>query len=248
MLAFAGIPVRYISAFILNMAVTRALSRSSSESPSALHLRAYEEIKRLIVSGEFPPDSFLSERQLAARLGMSKTPVHIALKRIEAEGFVVISPQQGIVVRGLAPADILDHYELREAIEGFVVRKLAGTLDATKAAALRRSLRDQEGALESGDLARCLELDADFHLLLASFLGNRQVTLAMSHLHDKIRLVILRVSSLHRARFEESVREHAEIAGHVLDGDADAAEAALVAHLEAGKRQILSRSESFRAA
>ena len=149
------------------------LSQIPAAAPvSPLHLRAYEEIKRLIVSGEFPPDTFLSERQLAARLGMSKTPVHIALKRIETEGFVVISPQQGIVVRGLAPADILDQYELREAIESFVVRKLAGTLDAPRVALLRQSLSEQEAALRGGDFARCLELDAAFHLLLASLLGN----------------------------------------------------------------------------
>lgn len=225
---------------------------AQSEPPLAvvlpLHTRAYEEIKRLIVSGEFPPDSFLSERQLAQRLGMSKTPIHIALKRIEAEGFIVISPQQGIVVRGLAPSDILDHYELREAIEGFVVRKLAGKLDDEQSAALRRSLSDQDEALKSGDLARCLELDASFHLLLASFLGNRLVLESMEQLQDKIRLVILRVSSLHRARFKESVAEHGLIAGHLFSGDADAAEKALIDHLEAGKRQILSRGKPSRQA
>jgi len=205
-----------------------------------LHQRAYEEIKHLIVSGEFPADSFLSERQLAQRLGMSKTPVHIALKRIEAEGFVLISPQQGIVVRGLAPSDILDQYELREAIEGLIVRKLAGRLDERQTVSLQRSIREQEEALRSGDLARCLELDAAFHLLLATFLGNRQILATMEQLHDKIRLVILRVSSLHRARFEESVQEHGIIAGHLISGKAREAEQALLDHLEAGKRQILA--------
>ena len=58
---------------------------ATANGSSSLHQHAYEEIKRLIVTGEFPPDTFLSERQLAQRLGMSKTPVHIALKRIEAE-------------------------------------------------------------------------------------------------------------------------------------------------------------------
>jgi len=213
---------------------------ADSPTPLPLHQRAYEEIKQLIVSGEFPADSFLSERQLAQRLGMSKTPVHIALKRIEAEGFVLISPQQGIVVRGLAPSDILDHYELREAIEGLIVRKLAGRLDETQTTALQCSIREQEASLRSGDLARCLELDAAFHLLLASFLGNREILATMEQLHDKIRLVILRVSSLHRPRFEESVHEHSIIVDHLLSGNAVEADRALLEHLEAGKRQILA--------
>jgi DNA-binding GntR family transcriptional regulator len=214
---------------------------SPANGCSSLHQRAYEEIKRLIVTGEFPPDTFLSERQLAQRLEMSKTPVHIALKRIEAEGFVAISPQQGVVVRGLSPDDILDHYELREALEGFVARRLAGRLDPTGAAALREAIAAQEKALGKGDLARCLELDADFHLLLARLLGNRQILSAMEQLHDRIRLVILRVGTLHRERFEESVREHAEIAGHLLAGEPEAAEVAMIEHLEAGKRRILLR-------
>jgi DNA-binding GntR family transcriptional regulator len=209
-------------------------------APLPLHQRAYEEIKRFIVSGEYPPDSFLSERQLAQRLGMSKTPVHIALKRIEAEGFVLISPQQGIVVRALAPSDILDHYELREAIEGLIVRKLAGRLDQRQTSTLQRSIQEQEDALRNGDLARCLELDAAFHLLLASFLGNRLILATMEQLQDKIRLVILRVSSLHRPRFQESVHEHGIIARHLIQGETDAAHQALIDHLEAGKRQILT--------
>jgi len=228
----------------MNSALASPLTLPTPQAPiplPALHQRAYEEIKRLIVSGEFPPDTFLSERQLAQRLGMSKTPVHIALKRIEAEGFVAISPQQGIFVRGLSPADILDQYELREAIEGFVVRRLAGRLEPGQAEALRRSLHEQESALQNGDLARCLELDADFHLLLASLLGNRQILSSMEQLHARIRLVILRVASRCHERFEESVAEHAAIVGHIVRGDAGAAERALVEHLEAGKRQILSR-------
>lgn len=209
--------------------------------PASLHQQAYEEVKRLIVTGEFPPDTFLSERQLAQRLGMSKTPVHIALKRIEAEGFVAISPQQGVVVRGLSPDDILDHYELREALEGFVARRLAERLDSAEADALRQSLASQEEALAKHDLARCLELDADFHLLLARLLGNRQILGAMEQIHDRIRLVILRVATQHRERFEESVREHAVIVGHVLAGEPEEAEAAMLEHLEAGKRRILLR-------
>src|SRR6185437_11004753 len=57
--------------------------------------RAYEEIRRLIVSGRLAAGTFLTERQLAAQLGMSKTPVRSALERLETEGFVRISPQQG---------------------------------------------------------------------------------------------------------------------------------------------------------
>src|SRR5262249_52042289 len=73
--------------------------------------RAYDEIKRYILNNDFPPGTFLAERQLAAQLGMSKTPVKAALERLELEGLICVSPQQGIVVRDLSVQEIADQYE-----------------------------------------------------------------------------------------------------------------------------------------
>src|SRR5579872_4371815 len=73
---------------------------------SLMKEQAYAELKRLIQSQELAPGSFLAERQLAHRLGMSKTPVRSALERLESEGFVRISPQQGAIVCDLSLRDI----------------------------------------------------------------------------------------------------------------------------------------------
>jgi len=88
--------------------------------------RAYADIKALIQDGSFAAGSFLSERQLAARLHMSKTPVKNALVRLELEGFVSVSPQQGIVVRESSVQEIVDILDLRLALEPYVVRRIAG--------------------------------------------------------------------------------------------------------------------------
>ena len=87
--------------------------------------RAYADLKVLIQSGEFPPNTFLSERQLVARLGMSKTPIRSALEHLEAQGLVVVSPQQGIVVTDLSVREITDLFDVRSAIEPFVAARLA---------------------------------------------------------------------------------------------------------------------------
>ena len=79
--------------------------------------RAYDALKTSLRSGAYPPGSFLSERQLAARLGMSKTPLKSALVRLEQEGYLRISPQQGIVVREPSIQEVSDLFDLREAIE-----------------------------------------------------------------------------------------------------------------------------------
>ncbi|MCA1962425.1 MAG: GntR family transcriptional regulator [Prosthecobacter sp.] len=205
-----------------------------------MQTRAYNELRRLIVSGEFPPGTFLSERQLALQLEMSKTPVHVALERLEAEGFVTISAQQGIVVRGMSVEDIVDHYELREAIECWVVRRLAGKLDQKQRQQLMENLQAQKSALHQDDLRQLMLLDEQMHFMLGAFMQNREIMSAMERLRDKIHQVILRVTDSDRSRPAESIQEHEAIIAAVIDGDAEKASALMAEHLEAGKRRILN--------
>ncbi len=213
---------------------------SSTPSPVRLQSRAYAELRRLIASGEFPPGTFLSERQLAVQLGMSKTPVHVALERLEAEGFVTISAQQGVVVRGLSVEDIVDHYELREAVESWVVRRLAGRLKPAQVEELQSNLASQRQALAENDLRELMRLDEQMHYLLASYLGNREILSTMERLRDKIHQVILRVTDTDRARPAESTAEHETIIAAIIAGQPDEAARLMIAHLEAGKRRILN--------
>ncbi|HSI64933.1 MAG TPA: GntR family transcriptional regulator [Candidatus Saccharimonadia bacterium] len=208
--------------------------------PSRLQSRAYAELRRLIASGEFPPGTFLSERQLAVQFGMSKTPIHVALERLEAEGFVTISAQQGIVVRGMSVEDIVDHYELREAIECWVVQRIAGKLSAEQQAQLRENIARQQAALQEWDLNTLMHLDEQMHFLLSSYLNNKEITTTMERLRDKIHQVILRVTDTDRTRPAESVAEHVEIIRAVLAGSGARAAELMAEHLEAGKRRILN--------
>lgn len=176
------------------------------------------------------------------QLEMSKTPVHVALERLESEGFVTISAQQGVVVRGLGVEDIVDLYELREAMESYVAGRLAGRLTAAQRAELDASITHQEKALEEGDVGTMIDLDARFHMLLATFLGNKQIISTMEHLRDKIHQVILRVTRMNPQRLRESVEEHRGIAGAILEGDAAVAAKRVLAHLETGKRHVLNPS------
>src|SRR6266567_4439531 len=104
-----------------------ASGTNGHDSPrSFLKDRAYELIKQRLLNNDYPPGSFLSERQLAENLGMSKTPIKGALERLESEGFITVSPQQGIVVRELSVHEIADQYEIRGVLESYTLRSLAG--------------------------------------------------------------------------------------------------------------------------
>ena len=101
---------------------------------------AYDRIKQLIQTQVFKPGTFLSERELAARLGMSKTPVRSALERLQTEGFVQIAPQQGAVVREPSLHEIVDMIDFRIALEPYVLRRLVGRLSQRQLQRLRAAM------------------------------------------------------------------------------------------------------------
>lgn len=206
-----------------------------------MKVQAYNEIKKFIQQGDLSPGSFLAERQLADRLGMSKTPIRAALVRLEAEGFVTISPQQGIIIRDLSVHEIADMYEIRAALETFVARGVAGKLTPEQVARLQANLKDQEALPEGGDVARGVALDADFHMMFCEFLGNREILGVMSHLREKIGRVIAQVFQINPGRVRTSYDEHRAIADAVIAGDGATAARLVEEHLEIGKRYLLNR-------
>jgi len=201
---------------------------------------AYTEIKQRILRGDFPPSTFLSERYLASQLDMSKTPVRAALERLELEGFVTISPQQGIIIRDLTVHDIADQYEIRAALETYVVRSVAGRLTSAQVARVRANLEVQEAKCASRDVRQCVELDAEFHNLFCQFLGNHEILRVMNQLREKIHRVIFQVFQLNPDRILTSYKEHCGIADAVLRGEPALAARRIEEHLEWGKQCLLS--------
>ena len=200
---------------------------------------AYERIKQLIQTQAFKPGTFVSERELAARMSMSKTPVRSALERLQTEGFVQISPQQGAVVRESSLHEIVDMIDFRIALEPYVLRRLVGRLSPQQLQRLRENLKQQEWVVEAHDVRRCTQLDADYHLMFCEFVGNQEIVRVMRGLRDRLFRTVLRIFTQDVARVRNSYREHVAIADALEVGDADEAAALLVTHLEYSKRFVV---------
>ncbi|HVK15120.1 MAG TPA: GntR family transcriptional regulator [Gemmataceae bacterium] len=201
---------------------------------------AYDKIKLRLLNNDYPPGSFLSERQLADSLGMSKTPVKAALERLEAEGYISVSPQQGIVVRELSVQEIADQYEIRAALESYALRTVAGRLTPDQVSRVRANLKAQSKLRGTGNVPLGVELDAAFHALFVEFLGNREILKVTGQLGEKMQRVVTQVFRLSPGRIEASYEEHVAIANAVIDGRGDEAAGLIARHLELGKRLILS--------
>src|SRR6185436_262357 len=206
--------------------------------------RAYDALKGSLQSGKYPPGTFLSERQLALGLGMSKTPLKSALVRLEQEGFLRISPQQGILVREPSVQEIVELFDLREAIETFVVLRIAGKLGPNQIAHLRENIREQAEAVRKADVAEATRLDTEFHTMVCGFLGNREMSQTLARMREKLHILILGNLTRRPQRLATSYREHAAIAAAVIKGRGSHAVDLVRKHLEYGRNLVLGREST----
>jgi DNA-binding GntR family transcriptional regulator len=193
--------------------------------------RAYQELRRTIVWGQLPPGSRISERLIADRLGLSRTPVRSALHRLEQEGFVASQGQgreRRLIVAPLTMHDSQEVYHVVGHLEGLAARTAAALPKAARDAVVRR-LREINGELDAqskkkGDPTRFFDLDIAFHdTYVEGVVGPRLLTL-----HRAIKPQSERYSRLYVSVFLDqvatSVREHERIVSGIARGDADAAQ------------------------
>ena len=208
----------------------------------SLKQRAYAELKRRILSGALPPGELLSERQLARSLKMSKTPVHAALERLEGDGLVIVTAQQGIVVRAISPQDIADHFEIREALETFVVARLAGQLTAEQVSSAeaeprrsppRRAAGRHRGAHPAGLRVPPAPLRVPRQRARSRVRWARFATRSYRVMHH--------ISTRFPTRMSEALSEHEAIFSSLLSGDGPAASERMATHLRNGVQSIYRR-------
>lgn len=202
--------------------------------------QAYTKLRNLISTGVFSPNTFLSERQLVRQLGMSKTPIRSALEQLELRGMVAISPQQGIVVKERSIRETVELFDVRTAIEPFLVSRLATRGLSTEQQALAaKNLERQKAVANHGDFAQAAMLDLEFHMLLAAFHDNREMRDWLSICFDKLHESIRRVNRLMAGRMLKSQADHVAIFTAITAGRPELAASRMTDHLKYGRQFLL---------
>jgi DNA-binding GntR family transcriptional regulator len=124
---------------------------------------AADLIRQAIVDGRVPPGHRLKEEELAQQLGISRTPVRVALLVIQSEGLVEAAPNRGATVRAYDTADLEEMYELRALLEGHAAGRAASRVTPDQLAQLRESCTRFEGLLDGGDVQALVLENAVFH-------------------------------------------------------------------------------------
>jgi DNA-binding GntR family transcriptional regulator len=201
--------------------------------------RVYRETKGQILSGAVRGGQLLSEVEVAAHLGVSRTPVHEAFLRLAAEGFLDLLPKRGAVVVPIGPRETTDLLEMRVALESAAVRRLCRTSESLGPLRdeLTRLIDEQRAAVD--DAGRFAAADDAFHRHIVDAAGNAIAQRFYGSLGDRQRRMMADVARANSARCAHLITEHAQLADAVGRRDPQAFEAGLLAHLETTYRVVL---------
>jgi DNA-binding GntR family transcriptional regulator len=194
--------------------------------------RAYAEIRRRILDNSMPPGSQYLEQEMAALLGMSRTPVREALIRLAEERLVEVRPRHGVRVLPISPEDMREIYELLTELESLAARRVAekgATPD--QIVALETTITDMDAALADGDLLGWAAADERFHSLLVTLSGNSRLIETVGTFMDQVHRARMQTLA-HRPRPVDSTRDHAELVAALKARDAVAAARIHRAHRE----------------
>jgi DNA-binding GntR family transcriptional regulator len=222
-----------------------------SRGDRSVRERAYLLIQQKIARGDLRPGSAVSEVPLAQELGSSRTPVREALGQLVAEGLLEQTPHRGAVVVQLRRQDIIDLYELREALEVYAVGKAARRGNTPQDLERLRNfaedilrLRDElpqtpGSSLDPKQMHRFIACDLGFHTLLLRMAANPRILKTVNETR-----LLMRIFSIHRqghdaAMLTEIHKQHQEIYDSVAGQDPLRARDIMAAHIQQSQQERL---------
>jgi len=216
---------------------------STTSLNSAEQTRAEQVFKRIqsaIVEGQIAPGSKISEPELAKRYGISRGPLREAMHRLEGQKLLVRVPHIGARVVSLSAKELIELYQVREALEGLACRLAAEHMPPAEIDELRRvlELHEQDAAFQAGIGYYQQEGDFDFHYRIIKGSGNQALTrLLGDELYQLMRMYRLQFASTPK-RPRQAFIEHHRILDALAARDGELAEMLMQRHIAASRRNI----------
>ncbi|MFI6941450.1 GntR family transcriptional regulator [Streptomyces sp. NPDC050418] len=220
-------------------APTPAPTASLKQPPAAE--RVYQHVKQAVLDRRYEGGTLLTEGELAADVGVSRTPVREALLKLEVEGLLKLYPKKGALVLPVSAQEIADVVETRLLVEEHAVRK-AVPAPPRLIARLEELLARQREQAEAGDYAAAAQSDRCFHAEIVRSGGNEILSRLYDQLRDRQLRMGIAVMHSHPDRTAKTLGEHSEILEALRAGETDAAVAVIHRHI--GWFHTLARGEA----
>lgn len=203
-----------------------------------------ETLREAIRTGALKPGERLMEIQLAEELGVSRTPVREAIRKLELEGYVIMMPRRGTYVASLSIRDVNEVFEIRTSLDSLASGLAAERITEEELERLKRLLAQIGEYIEQNDMDKIVETDTEFHDLLYQASRNTRLVGIIFNLREQ--LTRFRSTSMsYPGRLKETLEEHSRIVDAIADGDVELAQRAAEDHMEKSEQTLLVSMESM---
>jgi DNA-binding GntR family transcriptional regulator len=192
--------------------------------------RVTDVLREAILSGAIPASSWLREEELAEELGVSRTPVREALRRLAIEELVVKTANQGTIVAPMTMEDVLAVYVVRERLEGIAARLAASRATPELIDGLQGLQRKMEEAAARRATSDLVRLNVEFHRLIRQAAGNRYLDRFLLQVEHAVRRFPRSTYAI-PSRAEAAIAEHQAIIDAIAAGDASLSEQRAIEHM-----------------
>ncbi|MBE0466974.1 MAG: GntR family transcriptional regulator [Candidatus Desulforudis sp.] len=220
------------------MAEERRLLPVKLDSYKPLREMVFESLREAIIQGRLRPGERLMELQLAEELGVSRTPVREAIRKLELEGFVVMVPRKGAYVAGITDKDITEVFEVRAALEALAAGLACERITDEELERLERSVVQIAEFTERPDLNALVHEDAEFHEIIYRASRNKRLSQILTNLQEQIQR--FRLTTLSRpGRTRQALEEHNQIVEAISERRVELAQRLAWEHIESAENSLL---------
>ncbi len=191
----------------------------------------FTTLRQAILRGELKPGERLMEIQLANKLGVSRTPIREAIRKLELEGLVLMIPRKGAEVAEITEKNLRDVLEVREALEVLAVQLACDKMTEEQVTRLRGAAADFEKTIKSKDITLIAEADVKFHDIVYEATDNNRLIQLLNNLREQ--MYRYRLEYLKRESVRATVAlEHEELIEAIIQRDRDAASTNICKHID----------------
>ncbi|MCB6416262.1 GntR family transcriptional regulator [Dorea acetigenes] len=191
----------------------------------------FNTLRQAILRGELKPGERLMEIQLANKLGVSRTPIREAIRKLELEGLVLMIPRKGAEVAEITEKSLRDVLEVRRALEELAVQLVCEKITEEEIEELKAAAREFENVLKDGDITKIAEADVRFHDVIYMATDNQKLIQLLNNLREQ--MYRFRVEYLKREEVRpQLLAEHEEIIATIERREKDTATKVVCEHID----------------
>lgn len=191
----------------------------------------FNTLRQAILRGELKPGERLMEIQLANKLGVSRTPIREAIRKLELEGLVLMIPRKGAEVAEITEKSLRDVLEVRRALEELSVQLACEKITKEEIRELERVAKEFQQVVNSSDITEIAEVDVCFHDIIYTATDNQKLIQLLNNLREQ--MYRYRVEYLKRdGVFPQLIAEHEAIIRHIENNEKEKATEVMCRHID----------------